>query len=309
MRQRLLLGPILIAALVALVVADGRIAGTPLNLGITTFTLPPGFIVFLVCCITAILGAAELALILRSKLIFAPAWLLMLGALLGLTATALPDMIAARDQLTVASPIADKHLGIHPAVLPSAAVILLVCAVGSASRGHTTKGVAAGLGSAFLAFVYLGVIFAFVVMLRVEHHPYLLLWALLVTKSCDIGAYFTGKAIGRHKLIPWLSPGKTKEGLLGGVIFSTIIAVAGAYLLNHTLHVKAPSPWSAAGAGVLFGLIGQAGDLMASLLKRDAGIKDSGRILPGFGGILDVIDSPLLVMPFAYWWLAYAMAT
>ena len=59
--------------------------------------------------------------------------------------------------------------------------------------------------------------------------------------------------------------------------------------------------------GMLFGLIGQAGDLLMSLLKRDAGIKDSGKSLPGFGGILDVLDSPLLVAPFAYWWLRIAL--
>ena len=95
----------------------------------------------------------------------------------------------------------------------------------------------------------------------------ILVMILLVVKATDIGGFFGGRALGKHKLIFWLSPGKTWEGLIFG--------------------------------GVLGG-IGQAGDLLESLMKRDAEVKDSGALVPGFGGILDIIDSPLLAAPFAY---------
>jgi phosphatidate cytidylyltransferase len=118
---------------------------------------------------------------------------------------------------------------------------------------------------------------------------------------CDTGAYFTGRSLGKHKLILWLSPGKTWEGLVGGIALASVFGVLGVWL-GAVSQPKYPIALGLA-TGVVFALLGQAGDLMMSLLKRDAGIKDSGRSLPGFGGILDVLDSPLLVAPFAYWWL------
>ena len=116
--------------------------------------------------------------------------------------------------------------------------------------------------------------------------------------------------MGKHKLIPWLSPGKTIEGFIGGLVFSGIIGAAAAAIFHH---------WGGAGgrladiaihwvllggffSGVILGAVGQLGDLLESLLKRDAGVKDSGA-LPGFGGVLDILDSPLLAAPVAYWLL------
>jgi len=131
---------------------------------------------------------------------------------------------------------------------------------------------------------------------------------LLITKSMDIGAYFTGRSIGRHKLIPWLSPGKTWEGLFGGVAVAAAVG-AGAASFSH--HARLDFPvlwWHGAVFGAFLGLIGQAGDLLASLLKRDAGMKDYSQRLLGFGGVLDVIDSPLLVAPIAYWCLTWLAA-
>jgi phosphatidate cytidylyltransferase len=124
---------------------------------------------------------------------------------------------------------------------------------------------------------------------------------LVTTKSCDIGAYFTGRAIGRHKLIQWLSPGKTWEGFFGGVLFAGVVGGIGAWVLSE-VGVNSPSSIAIGTlAGLAFGVVGQAGDLIASLFKRDAGIKDAGHVLPGFGGVLDVLDSLLLALPVAYW--------
>lgn len=117
---------------------------------------------------------------------------------------------------------------------------------------------------------------------------------LLTVKFTDIGAYFGGRALGRHKLIPWLSPGKTWEGLLFGVMTAGLVGMACApWMVNLSL-------WKGLVFGVVIGGVGQLGDLLESMMKRDAQMKDSGKLIPGFGGLLDVIDSPLLAAPFAY---------
>ena len=132
---------------------------------------------------------------------------------------------------------------------------------------------------------------------------WLVLWMVLVTKSGDTGAFATGRLIGRHKLIFWLSPGKTWEGLVGGVIAAAAVGAAGLGAIRGIVDEPVPPLWTGAIAGVLFGLTAVLGDLIASLFKRDAGIKDASSVLPGFGGVLDVLDSPLLVAPVAFWWI------
>ena len=117
---------------------------------------------------------------------------------------------------------------------------------------------------------------------RDSHGLELLLWVFLVTWSTDIGAYFVGRRFGRRKLAPSISPGKTVEGLGGGVAAATL--VGGAWVLGmglgHSLLALAP----------VMAVAAQAGDLFESRLKRRAGVKDSGQSLPGHGGILDRVD-------------------
>jgi len=117
---------------------------------------------------------------------------------------------------------------------------------------------------------------------RDAHGLQLLLWIFLVTWSTDIGAYFVGRAIGRRKLAPSISPGKTVEGLVGGMAAATLVGVGwvAATGLGHLLFVLAP----------LFALTAQGGDLFESWMKRRAGVKDSGTWLPGHGGVLDRLD-------------------
>lgn len=153
-----------------------------------------------------------------------------------------------------------------------------------------------------LATLYLGGLAWFLLALRVKISPHfrgdtpLILMILLVVKSTDIGAFFGGKAFGRHKLILWLSPGKTWEGLFCGILTAGVLGA----LCATWMHMEYFSWWKGFIFGFVIGGIGQAGDLLESLMKRDASVKDSGAIIPGFGGILDVIDSPLLAAPFAY---------
>jgi len=113
-------------------------------------------------------------------------------------------------------------------------------------------------------------------------NPNLLLWVFIVTWATDIGAYFVGRAIGRTKLAPLISPGKTVEGLIGGVIAAALLGGAWViYLdLSRVLLILAP----------LFALAAQGGDLFESWIKRRVGVKDSGHWLPGHGGLLDRLD-------------------
>jgi phosphatidate cytidylyltransferase len=132
-----------------------------------------------------------------------------------------------------------------------------------------------------------------------------LLLSMFLVKITDVGAFFTGTFLGRNKMIPWLSPKKTWEGLGGGIL----TAVGFALLLGNACHAIGLLPhfesivrgqWGLIAIGVLMAAFGTAGDLAASLLKRDAAVKDSSELIPGMGGVLDILDSPLLAAPAAW---------
>ncbi|MCU0606832.1 MAG: phosphatidate cytidylyltransferase [Candidatus Edwardsbacteria bacterium] len=113
----------------------------------------------------------------------------------------------------------------------------------------------------------------------------------------DTGAYLVGMTLGRHPMAPRISPKKSYEGLIGGTA-ATVIAA----LLARPRWFSTIAPWEMAGLALGVVLFGVAGDLFESLLKRDAGVKDSGTLLPGHGGILDRFDSLLFAVPFVYWY-------
>ncbi len=296
LKHRLPLGILLIATLVGLLWLDETLAGgrvPEVMAGFTRLsTVPPGAVIFAVMLPIAFMAARELARIMREKGILAQTGVTCAAALIGLIASATVPGALPGD--TGAS------------VVGSAAIVVMLGSLAYYSRHKNTQGVVAAAGGALLAFTYLGLMFGCVLTIRRDHSAWVLLWILIVTKSCDTGAYFTGRAIGRHKLIPWLSPGKTWEGLGGGVVLAAGMASLGVVVLRELLpNELLPSVWAAAIAGACCAVVGQLGDLMMSLFKRDAGRKDSGHSLPGFGGVLDVLDSPLLVMPFAVWWLRW----
>lgn len=168
------------------------------------------------------------------------------------------------------------------------------------------------LGLGVLGLIYIGLLMSFVVRLRLVGDASLfpLISMLVVVKMADIGAYTIGRLFGKHKLAPKLSPGKTREGLVGGVLFSAIGAVALVFITlkvlppldkSHAVHtVLRASHWLLAAYVITVSLTGTLGDLIESLLKRDFGRKDSSDWMPGFGGVLDLIDSPLLAAPVAW---------
>jgi phosphatidate cytidylyltransferase len=119
----------------------------------------------------------------------------------------------------------------------------------------------------------------------------------------DSGAFFVGRALGKRKLIPAVSPGKTVEGALAGLTLATI---AGALYSLLLLGVASGLPlgiWEGALGGALVAVAAQLGDLAESLFKREAGVKDSGRIFPGHGGVLDRFDALFFTLPIAFWYL------
>lgn len=150
----------------------------------------------------------------------------------------------------------------------------------------------------FLGAVYVGIGFSFIAESRHAEDGHGIFWTFLLLGSIwasDAGAYFVGKAAGRHKLWPSISPNKTIEGALGGVVIAVFTSLIFSFFSNGLLS---------AGQAVLIGLscavIGQLGDLVQSAYKRVYGIKDSGSLLPGHGGILDRCDSWIVVFPFVH---------
>lgn len=192
-----------------------------------------------------------------------------------------------------------------PVAASTLAFTIVFVMLGAALRrawDRQTQDAIVRMAGTLLATLYLGGLGWFLVAVRVKQSPHfvgstmLVLMILVVVKSTDIGAYFGGRALGRHKLIPWLSPGKTWEGLICGVLLSGIVGS----LFAPRLHNMPTAAWKGFIISMVLGAIGQVGDLLESMMKRDADVKDSGRLVPGFGGILDIIDSPLLASPFAY---------
>ena len=128
----------------------------------------------------------------------------------------------------------------------------------------------------------------------------LLIFPLVLTWASDIGAYFVGRTIGGRKLIPSVSPGKTVAGAVGGLVASMVVSWLYARAVLVPVASLGFTPWAALGFGAIISVAAQVGDLFESLLKREGGVKDSSRIIPGHGGILDRFDSLIFVLPVAY---------
>jgi phosphatidate cytidylyltransferase len=172
--------------------------------------------------------------------------------------------------------------------------------------GHPLPAVA----STLLGAVYIGGTLGFAVRLRAFpgmsgegagwEGALVLIFPMTVAWIGDTAAYFAGHRWGRRKLIPSVSPGKTVAGGIGGLVGALVTAVLFAALLLKPYSGLIVSPLSAAAIGAIVGAVAQIGDLAESLLKREAGVKDSGGLFPGHGGVLDRFDSILFALPVAY---------
>ncbi len=150
----------------------------------------------------------------------------------------------------------------------------------------------------FLAITYVVLLFSHIILLRgLNQGIYLTFLAIGLTWATDTGAYFVGRAMGRHKLAPRVSPNKTVEGAIGGVL----VAVAVAFAAGRMLPDKSLTPGIMFVLAVAVGISAQLGDLVESALKRFAGVKDSGWLIPGHGGVLDRFDSILFSIPAVYY--------
>jgi phosphatidate cytidylyltransferase len=302
LKYRLITGPLLIALLLAIVVLDdwldgpaGELSGFWQRLFMGKGHLPRGLPLFVLgAFVAAPLAAWELSMISRAQGIASRPFLTAIAAMLGVI-------------LSYSIPLETRAL-FAIAIVSTGMIAVFVASLLVFSQHRNVQGVVAAAGAVMFAMVYIGLMMGFFLALRRNHSAWLIVGIILVTKACDSGAYFTGTAIGRHKLIPWLSPGKTWEGLAGGLTTAMLGGLLLAWLSQELLvpNDQVPLLWGLI-FGLIFGLVGQFGDLMKSLLKRGAGIKDSSSLLPGLGGVLDVLDSPLMVAPVAFWLIAIVL--
>jgi phosphatidate cytidylyltransferase len=184
-------------------------------------------------------------------------------------------------------------------------VILVVFAFGVFVRQFPQKTNPQGIETmavTLFGLVYVAWLFNFATRINfaTPNGRYWVMYLVVVTKFTDIGAYLTGMILGRHKMIPRISPKKTWEGTAGGIVF----AVGGSFLCMHLLRDKLVPEGLHVGdslaLGLLLGAAAGVGDLAESLIKREAGVKDSSTWLPGHGGALDLIDSLLFTAPLLY---------
>jgi phosphatidate cytidylyltransferase len=186
------------------------------------------------------------------------------------------------------------------ALLAVACCVILAFAAEMRRYSHP-GGVMINLAGAIFTFTYLGLLSCFMIQLHMAYGIGAILSLVVVTKMCDTGAFTFGKLFGRYKITPRLSPGKTLEGTVGGILF----ACAGSWIWFDVVLFyyfnKILTPFFGwALFGLAAGLTGMVGDLAGSLIKRDSQMKDSGQSVPGFGGVLDIFDSLLMAAPVAY---------
>ena len=165
-------------------------------------------------------------------------------------------------------------------------------------RRRQNSGVIVDISTTLFGILYVSWFLSFLIKIRfMPNGAGLLASVLLMTKLGDVGAYLIGSRFGKSPLMPRISPKKTVEGAIGGLIFSLLGALASRLFLGFSyLHLVI--------MGIALSALGQLGDLSESLIKRDCGVKDSGKIFPGMGGVLDELDSLLFTAPVFYFYIS-----
>jgi phosphatidate cytidylyltransferase len=285
LRTRLWMGAILVALVVAVLVADWA----------------PWFpFLFVLLLVLSLAGCVELLHLLGPNP-RPPAWLCCGGVVLLAGANWMAHLPGS------AEPSADPWLWIGTAL----AVVVMAAFVVEMTVFQEPGESVVRIALTICVVSYLGILPSFFAQLRwpgpdgtggtEDVGRTALALAVFVPKCGDIGAYFTGRLLGRHRMTPVLSPKKTWEGAAGGLLAAVVAAVAIDRL--GPAAVLQQNIWLEIGFGSTVGVAGMAGDLAESLIKRDCRRKDASQVVPGFGGVLDIVDSILFAAPVAYWWL------
>jgi phosphatidate cytidylyltransferase len=301
--KRILYGTLLTAAMTAILLLDAWVAGRtppPAAAAWTWRLLRAGTITAGLFTLIALAGGLELGRLLKG-MGHRPAIGWGCLAIVALIAAPWAASLSAIDEAARAGLEARLTLGLLFVAVAGTGLAVLV--------RRDPAGGAMGVATSIVMFVYVGLLGSFAVRLRCQLPGSTGVWMVLcwlaVTKLTDIGAYFTGVLWGRTKLIPAVSPGKTVEGLVGGILLAVVGSALAGWIGDIMALEQRVWPWPAWPGSLVFGLlialVGQLGDLMESLFKRAADRKDSGAVVPAFGGVLDLMDSPLLTAPLAWW--------
>jgi phosphatidate cytidylyltransferase len=283
LKHRLLFGILMIVGFVALVVFDGWLDGS-LTQSTTDDKPIQGIVLSLLVALLAIPAQIELSKLaaVKNVKIFLP--VSIVGSIMFATWRFWQQFV-------------DFSPGICLILLSSFVLFALIL---YQHIRYGTSGFLGNCGVNCFSIWYLGLLSSFCVAIRIEFGTWALLMFIFVIKSADIGAYTFGTLFGKHKFSPKVSPGKTWEGMGGAFIAAVIVAVG--FATGCGIMVW----WSAIVFGLCFAVLGQLGDLTESMIKRDAEQKDSARKVPGFGGVLDIIDSLLIAAPVAYLFLIWS---
>ena len=288
LRWRLTLGAVLIAGLIALCWLDAQAA-------------MPGVWLLPLALVAALLASHEVLSLLAARGLRPAAWVVYLGNLALVLSNYVPLLWPRAPLEPLGWPLAAFGLGI------------VLAFVAEMARYERPGEAMERLGLTVFSLAYVGLLLSFVCQLRMLGDPpgrlgiAALASLVIVVKMCDTGAYTFGRLFGRHKLAPTLSPGKTIEGAAGGIASACLGAWFALEWLTPRLVQPAVGGAASGGLeagwlafGVVVGVTGMLGDLAESLIKRDLGRKDSSTWMPGFGGVLDLLDSILYAAPIAY---------
>lgn len=284
LRWRLLLGVVFIGLLIGHFWLDHRVPW-------------PGVVLFPLSLLLSWLAAGEMLWLLAARGLSPRPGVVRWGCLLIVATNVAPVCFPDTPLMLMGWPLAGFSLAVLAAFL------------GEMHRYEKPGEVMERLGVTVLSLAYVGLLLSFVTQMRLlgpaggalGSWGVAALASLVITvKAADVGAYTLGRLIGKHKMSPVLSPGKTWEGALGGVLLSCLGAWLSLNLLAPELGVEPRFAWSFIAFGVVVGVTGIVGDLAESLIKRDVGRKDSSGWMPGFGGVLDLLDSVLFAAPVAF---------
>jgi phosphatidate cytidylyltransferase len=295
LRWRLLLGTLIVAALVALCWLDNRATDMP-----GVWLLP-------VAVIATVLGTKEILDLTASAGMRPVRWTVYVGNLLLVVSTWLAML---EEHWRQGWPLewSVSSFAAEMVVLAVLGAAVFIVVLGEMWRYKKPGGNTANLAAGVFSLVYIGLMLWFAVQMRIAWGIGALAVWVIVVKMGDTGAYTVGRLIGRHKMAPLISPGKTIEGAFGALAFACFGSWAAfKWIVPYTVANPSAEPGGAWGwiiFGLLVGAAGLLGDLAESFLKRDVGVKDSSTWMPGFGGVLDILDSLLLSAPVA--WFCWA---